>query len=146
MNTEPSCRIYSGRRDFLERYYSVTWQGKICGKASVKRQGLYTQINCNCILDHNDIYRLILYCDDIRKNLGILVPTQDNFGIVTKIPAKQLPEGEWAFRIQSKHQSRTSCFIPICPEEPFAYISRLKDSFLLSQNGQLGIRSEKMQE
>ena len=130
----------------MERYYAVTWQGKTCGKVSVKLQGLYTQINCNCILDRNDIYRLMLYCDDIRKNLGILVPTQSDFGIVTKIPSKQLPEGEWAFQIQSKHDSLTSCFTPICPEEPFAYISRLKNSFLVSQNGQSGIQIVKMQE
>ena len=130
----------------MERYYAVTWQGAPCGKVAVKRQGLYIQINGNCILDHNDIYRLMLYCGDFQKNLGILMPTQSNFTVATKIPSKQLPEGEWIFRIQSKHQSQTSCFMPICPEEPFAYISRLKDSFLISQNGQLGIQSVKMQE
>lgn len=30
-------------------------------------------------------------------------------------------------------------FIPIKPEEPFAYIERLKDAYLVRQDGQVGI-------
>lgn len=30
-------------------------------------------------------------------------------------------------------------FVPIAPEEPFAYIAKLKDAFLATQNGQTGV-------
>jgi len=31
-------------------------------------------------------------------------------------------------------------FVPICPEEPFLYIDRLKTAFLESEQGKIGIR------
>ena len=64
----------------------------------------------------------------------------------TETNAKKLPEGEWSFCITSKQMEDIGQFVPISPEEPFAYISRLKESFLTSQNGQPGIQLEKMQE
>jgi hypothetical protein len=38
-----------------------------------------------------------------------------------------------------KHQKSEGKFIPIYPEEPFAYISRLQNAFLEIRNGQAGV-------
>ena len=129
----------------METYYSVTRKGKPCGKGSGRKQGLYHLFDCRCLLDCNEIYRLNLTCGDFQKDLGILVPTEGTFGIHTKIPSKQLREGEWGFCVIIKKENPAECFVPISPEEPFTYISRVKASFLIYQNGQAGIEIERMQ-
>ena len=123
----------------MESFYSVTRNGQACGKVSVKRQGLYCLFRCRCRIDDRDIYRLMLTCGDFQHSLGVLVPVEDSFELTARIPAKQLPEGDWSFRIRSRLSPPEETFVPISPEEPFAYISRLKDSFLTYQNGQPGI-------
>ena len=130
----------------MEAYYEVTLNGTPCGKVSVHRQGLYYRFSCKCVLDKNDIYRLILSCGDFQKSLGVLAPYETGFEIVTRIPVKQIREGDWLFHVIPKHTISAENFVPIHPEEPFAYLSRLKDSFLIYQDGQPGIYAEKMQE
>jgi len=124
----------------LERQYSVSLQGQHCGKVTVTRQGLYYRVHCRCILDGKDIFRLQAECTNAKVNLGVLVPTEDRFGLDTRIPVKQLGEGELTFSVLSKREPPAGHFVPILAEEPFAYISRLKESFLEIRNGQMGIR------
>lgn len=130
----------------METFYSITRKGKDCGKVSVKQQGLYYHFQCRCTVDSDDIHRLVLSCGDIQENLGILVPYEGSFVLTTKIPIKQIKEGNWSFQIIPKRNIPDNHFIPISPEEPFAYVSRLKESFLVYQNGQPGIQIAKMQE
>ena len=85
-------------------------------------------------------------CGSVQENLGILVPEEDSFILNTSLPVKRIGEGEMSFVLRPKQESLTGSFVPISPEEPFSYISRLKESFLLYQNGQPGIRIAKMQE
>ena len=51
-----------------------------------------------------------------------------------------------SFRLASTQEHLTGTFIPIRPEEPFAYIARIKESFLILKDGQPGICIDKMQE
>lgn len=124
----------------MERQYSVLQNGQHCGKATVIRVGLYYQIRCRCILPTEDIFRLRAECGNSLVNLGVLVPTEDRFGLDTRIPVKQLGDGELTFSVLSKREPPAGQFVPILAEEPFAYISRLKESFLEIRNGQPGIR------
>ena len=124
----------------MERQYSVTREGQHCGKVTVTRRGLYYQIRCRCILPGEDIFRLRASCGDRQENLGVLVPTEDRFGLDTRLPIKQLGEGELTFTVHCKRQPPAGRFVPIQEEEPFAYIARLKESFLEIQNGRMGIR------
>ena len=64
----------------------------------------------------------------------------------TKVPVKRIGEGEMSFILIPKQVPLSGTFVPISPEEPFAYISRLKKSFLVYKNGQVGILIDKMQE
>jgi len=123
----------------LEFQYSVTLNGQHCGKVTVDRRGLYYHVRCRCILPTEDIFRLQVTCGKVSRSLGVLAPTEDRFGLDTKIPVKQLGEGEPAFLVISKRQPVAGHFVPIVDEEPFAYISRLKESFLEIRNGQMGI-------
>jgi 5S rRNA maturation endonuclease (ribonuclease M5) len=84
---------------------------------------------------------------------GLIILTDPDYSgeeirrkLTARFPVKQLKEGNWSFQIVPKDFVSTACFIPIRPEEPFSYISRLKESFLDCQNGEPGIRIEKMQE
>ena len=38
-----------------------------------------------------------------------------------------------------KENTNREKYVPVYPEEPFSYMSRLKDAYLERRNGQLGI-------
>ena len=130
----------------MEGTYAVTVSGQQTGKVSVQRQGLYYLFSCRCRLAGDIIYRLVVTCGTVRESLGILVPQEGSFVLNTKLPAKKLGEGELSFRLIPKREELRKTFVPISPEEPFAYIARLKQSFLVIQNGQAGICIDKTQE
>ena len=92
------------------------------------------------------MYRLVVTCGTNQENLGILVPGDGCFMLDTKLPIKRIGEGNLSFSLVPKQEAYGGTFVPICPEEPFAYISRLKHSFLVLRDGQPGICIEKMQE
>lgn len=85
------------------------------------------------------VCRLRVSCEDRQENLGILVPMDGGFGLETRLPVKRLGEGDPDFTLVPKHESGSGTFVPVYPEEPFAYISRLKKSYLAKKDGQLGI-------
>lgn len=105
----------------------------------VTRQGLYYRFVCRCKLTGDVVCRLYISCGGQQENLGVVVPTGDGFGLNTRLPAKRFREGEPSFSLIPKHEIDSGQFVPIVPEEPFAYIERLKTSFLVRKYGQLGI-------
>lgn len=92
------------------------------------------------------MYRLVVTCGSVRESLGILVPKDGGFVLETRLPVKRIGAGEMAFALVPKHEVCKETFVPIHPEEPFAYIARLKKSFLVLQNGQAGICVSQTQE
>lgn len=123
----------------LEGNYSVYFGKERVGTVQVYRRGLYWQFVCRCRLYSKSLCRLQVTCCGQQVDLGILVPVQDDFGLEKKLPVKRLGEGTPEFRIRMAGEKPEKQFIPICPEEPFAYISRLKESYLVHRNGALGI-------
>ena len=130
----------------MEGAFSVTLRGKQVGKVLVKKQGLYYSFCCRCDLCEDAIYRLTVICGTVRENLGILVPEDGSFVLETRKPVKMIGEGDCRFTLCTKQERTSDTFVPISPEEPFAYISRLKQSFLVLREGQPGIRITEMQE
>ncbi len=130
----------------MEGQFSVTIGQKPVGKVLVVRKGLYYHFSCSCDLSGEIIYRLMVSSGAARENLGILVPKEGGFGLDTKLPVKRIGEGALSFWLMPKQGDRTGTFVPISPEEPFAYISRLKESFFVLQNGQPGISIVQKQE
>ena len=130
----------------MERSFSLTVAGKPAGKVTVQRQGLYDRFSCRCKVPGDGMYRLMVTCGNHRETLGVLIPKDDSFVLETKVPSKRIGEGDMTFSLFSKQQTHTENFVPICPEEPFRYISRLKESFLVQKDGQLGILIEEKQE
>lgn len=122
----------------MDGCYEVYFGGKTIGKVQVRRQGLYLQFCCRCRLTGDVVCRLAVSCGGKTVSLGILVPMGDGFGLETKIPAKRLGQGVPEFRVLPNALTHREQFVPIAPEEPFAYLEKLKDAFLARQGGVLG--------
>jgi hypothetical protein len=105
------------------------------GKAYVTEQGLYYRIRCRCAITSDVIHRLVVSCGDRQESLGILVPFGQEFGLDTKIAAKRIGRGELRFTVRPKRNEMKE-LLPLSPEEPFAYIRRLKECYLVRMNGQ----------
>lgn len=120
-------------------YYYVYYGKEQVGGVQVVKQGLYYRFICRCHLTGGTICRLQVTCGDKHEDLGIVVPMDGAFGLETKLPVKRLGEGRMEFLLFPKHEVLTEHFIPISPEEPFSYIARLKDTYLVKRNGQRGV-------
>lgn len=123
----------------MEKKYDVYFGNRLSGTVWVAQQGLYYRFRCRCQLSGDVICRLVVNCGDIQENLGVVVPVEGGFGLETKVPAKRFGKGNMTFSLVTKSERTAGKFAPIYPEEPFAYISRLKDAYLVRQNGQAGI-------
>ena len=115
----------------------VFWGERAVGRAQVQRQGLYYVFTCRCRLSGDTVWRLCATCGEKQADLGVLVPVEGGVGLTTRRPVKLLGEGKIQFAVQPRHDRKTR-FSPIYPEEPFAYLQRLKDAFLEERNGLLG--------
>ena len=131
----------------MEKVYAVSFGPKEAGKVQVSREGLYYRFRCRCRLSGDVVCRLKVVCGDKEESLGVVVPMDDGFGLDTKIPAKRLGEGDMTFYLAPKGVPASELSLPrqpvqmmaIYPEEPFAYIAKLKQAFFVRQNGQAGV-------
>ncbi len=122
----------------LDEKYDVYLGNSVSGSVKVEKQGLYYKFICKCSLSGDVICRLVVTGRDKQENLGVLIPMGDWFGLETRIPIKRIGDGPYHFSLLTKQETATH-YIPLSPEEPFKYIARLKESFLLAQNGRMGI-------
>ena len=127
--------------------YGISFGEKIVGRAQAERQGLYYHVTCLCGLSGEVMHRLEGSCGEKRADLGILVPMEQGFGLDTRFPVSRVGEGELSFRLRPRHDELGGrSFVPITPEEPFAYLERLKEAFLEIQNGKKGASIPKSRE
>ena len=125
--------------------YEVVFGKDRVGKVQVTREGLYYRFCCRCRISGDVVCRLAVRCGEKEESLGVVVPVGEGFGLDKRLPVKNLGEGEMAFFLMPKAGGVRGKFVPIYPEEPFAYIARLKDAFLARQNGQVGIVIKEIQ-
>ena len=83
--------------------------------------------------------RIVVTCGKLREDLGICVPMDDCFGLDKKIPCKRFGSGTPEFLLLPKYPDMTGKFVPVYPDEPFAYMTRLKDAYLQVRDGHPGI-------
>ena len=119
--------------------YEVFFGKRQCGKVQVLRQGLYYRFICRCRIRGDVLCRLRVSCGARQEELGILVPTGDSFGLDKRVPVKYFGEGTPVFRLYAKVEEPEGTFVPIVPEEPFSYITKLKSAYLVRREGQAGI-------
>lgn len=123
----------------MEGVYDIYLGRDVIGKAMVERQGLYYRFSCRCNLSGQVIYRLTVSCGEHRENLGVPVPVGSAFGLDTKLAMKKLGKGPFRFHAVPKHRKGEGKFVPVYPEEPFAYLTRLQNAFLEFRDGQAGV-------
>lgn len=123
----------------MELVYDVFLADKPVGAASVKREGLYYVFSCHCQLSGQVLYTLAASCGEQTVNLGVCVPKENGFGLKTRVPIKRLGEGQMKIYAVPKHRKLKGKFIPIRPEEPFAYIKYLQNAYLEMRDTQLGV-------
>lgn len=119
--------------------YDIYMGNSVVGKAVVEKQGLYYRFDCRCRLSGDVLCRVMVECDGHHESLGILVPCGKIFGLTTKLPVKRFGAGGLRFRVMPKHPSGQGTFVAVYPDEPFSYLSRLKNAFLENRNGQAGV-------
>ncbi len=123
----------------LEGKYEVRFGDKPVGGVQVEKQGLYYRFSCRCRLSGAVVCRLMAQWDTGSESLGILVPMGEEFGLDRAVAAKKCGVGRPSFLVVPNRETQSGRFIPISPEEPFAYIQRLKDAYFERRYGQAGI-------
>ena len=73
------------------------------------------------------------------RQLGILAPKNGMFCLETKIPKKIFDSEAVRFEVIPHLRREPGQFVPIRPEEPFAYLSRLRKAHMERRDGQAGI-------
>ena len=74
-----------------------------------------------------------------ENSLGICVPVAGGFGVNTCLPIKTVGEGDFSFYAFPRHTDMKGKFVPICADEPFAYIENLQNLHLEFCNGEPGV-------
>ena len=119
--------------------YRIRRGNETVGTATIEKQGLYYRICCRCKVSGEGIRRIVMTCGKSRHDLGICVPIDGAFGMDKRIPCKQIAAGEPEFLLLPKYPGVQGKFIPVYPDEPFAYMTRLKDAYLQVRDGRPGI-------
>ena len=123
----------------MEGIYPVFFGKDQVGKVQVCRQGLYYRFFCRCQISGEVVCRLTVCCGGVSENLGVVVPSGEGFGLETRIPCKRLGQGMPEFRLVPRHETAMGIFVPLSPEEPFAYIRNLKNAYFERRYGQAGV-------
>ena len=123
----------------MDGFYSVTFGQAEVGEVQVRREGLYWHFLCHCCITGEVVCRLVVQCGNSRESLGIVVPEGDGFCLDTRLPVKKLERGEPRFTLIPRHEMGEGTFVPLKPEEPFAYITKLKDAYFVRRYGQAGL-------
>ena len=123
----------------MDGTYEILLGGEPVGQAVVTKQGLYYSFSCRLKLTGSVIYQLQARVGEHQVALGIPVPEGNCFALRTKVSAKALGQGDMKLLAVPKHAPVGENFVPLSPETPFAYLTRLEQAFLTRQNGVLGI-------
>ncbi len=119
--------------------YEIRQGHRAVGAVRVEKQGLYYHFSCRCELTGEVMHRLVVVTDSGKADLGVCVPMDGRFGVEKRLPCKQVGGGSPQFQLLPKHERMQGRFVPIYPEEPFSYMAKLKDAYLATRNGQVGI-------
>lgn len=119
--------------------YDIYRGNEVVGTARVEKQGLYYHICCRCKVSGEGMRRIVVTCGKTRHDLGICVPMDGTFGVDKKIPCKKFGGESPEFLLLPKYPGVQGKFVPVYPDEPFAYMTRLKDAYLQVRDGQPGI-------
>lgn len=123
----------------MEGTYPILFGDQRVGQASVTRRGLYYHFSCRLQLTGEVIFRVEVCRGEGWENLGIPVPEGRAFVLNKAVPVNRLGTEKLIFRVVPKHSKGREIFVPIHPEEPFAYLSRLKNAYMQRRGEEIGV-------
>ncbi len=123
----------------MEGSYGLNFGQEAVGQVRVERQGLYYIIDCKCSRFTDQMYDLTVTWGEQQLRLGLLAPLGSGLALHKKLPVKDMGQGRPVFGLRPRHQAMPEGFVPLHPQEPFAYLRRLENAYLAVHNGQLGI-------
>ena len=128
----------------MEGTYEVISGGQAVGSVIITKQGLYYHFSCRCHLSGEVMFRLIMIQGDVQCDLGILTPLDGCFGLNTKLGIRKVGTTRPMFDLKIQKNVGEGLAAPVCPEEPFCYLSRLQEAFLIRKDGKhmFGFRIE----
>lgn len=118
---------------FLESCYPVYRNQEKAGEITVTKQGLYYSLLCRVKLPAGSRYRLYAHTEGCTRDLGLCVPSGQEFILQTRIPIKYFGQGEYSFYLE---QPGAEAFIPVSCDRPFPAVDRL-------ESGKFAMRGEK---
>lgn len=118
--------------------YNILLKKEIVGYADVRICGLFTEFNCICKLNTNELHRVYISYDDKIVPLGVLIPENGHFTLRTRIPVKRLGKGTPEFYLTGSVCDKKE-YIPIDPHKPFLHLSRIKDAKFVIVDGVSGL-------
>lgn len=121
----------------MEGRYEILLNEDKVGRVVVQRQGLYYRFDCRCAKNTGEIYRIMLDMDGKIFNLGVPIPSSDGLWLVTKRPIKDFGNAEPKFYLMLRLPEGP--FVPVFPDEPFAYLDRLKNAYMQVRDGMVGV-------
>lgn len=119
--------------------YEVTVGTQRVGQMDVRQIGLYYHFSCCCALSGEIIQRVLMKMEGREYNLGILVPEGGKFRLRTRIPVRIIQTGTPKFCVVPFHRKERENFVPIAPEEPFAYLTKLRQAYMVREGDRVGI-------
>ena len=119
--------------------YPICRGAETVGQATVIKEGLYYYFDCRCELTGEIMFRIVVQSGEDRENLGIAAPRNGAFGLTAKIPVSHFREFQPIFFLMPRHEKMAESFLPLSPEEPFAYLKRLEQAYLVPRGTELGI-------
>ena len=117
--------------------YPIYFAQERIGTAEVTKEGLYYRICCRCAVC-GDVPLRVRAAATAEVDLGLCIPMGDVCGMVVRIPVKYVGQGSLRFRASATHTATEEMTV-ISPNEPFGYIARLKDAYLMKRGQVIGI-------
>lgn len=119
--------------------YDVMLGDGVIGDVAVTKEGLYVRFSCKCKLPDTQIYRLMVWCDGKKIDLGVCVPEGNWFVLYRRVQRKHIGEGKMRFSVSLNKTCSGECFVPIDPQKPFPYLASLRNVSLQKQGGCFGV-------
>ncbi len=109
--------------------------GEPVGSAKITREGLYYRFECHCRFPDREIYRLQARCGDRVTELGVCVPMDNDFGLLTRIPVSRLGQGDITVAVKGQEAAAKEAPVkdnvfPVEADKPFDHLEQLDTAVL----------------
>lgn len=138
MNVTPPCGISCCKGAIvLNKVYPVFWGEKRVGNISLRKNGLYYKLDCQCSLPGNSIFRLFAECGDWKCKIGIPAPEGACYALRANVRFGEIPVDDLRFFIAADENQSLQQRIPIYEDKPFLHMGDLEKMIFKNIDGQI---------